>query len=110
VGKSHTEDVIAELEGLGLDPLLRHLARTGAAMKLVPPLASFGRIDVDAAGGKGANLGELIRAGFPVPAGFVVTTAAYKAVAAFQRSWAQRGVLPSSPTARWSPLTAAPGG
>jgi pyruvate,water dikinase len=29
------------------------------------------------AGGKGANLGELVRAGFPVPAGFVVTTAAY---------------------------------
>src|SRR5690606_38200338 len=27
--------------------------------------------------GKGANLGELIGAGFPVPPGFVVTTAAY---------------------------------
>src|ERR687883_135419 len=35
------------------------------------------RGDLDIAGGKGANLGELIRAGFPVPAGFVVTTAAY---------------------------------
>jgi phosphoenolpyruvate synthase/pyruvate phosphate dikinase len=29
------------------------------------------------AGGKGANLGALLRAGFPVPDGFVVTTAAY---------------------------------
>ncbi len=29
------------------------------------------------AGGKGANLGELVRAGFPVPPGFVVTTLAY---------------------------------
>ena len=29
------------------------------------------------AGGKGANLGELVRAGFGVPDGFVVTTAAY---------------------------------
>lgn len=29
-------------------------------------------------GGKGANLGELTRAGFPVPEGFCVTTAAYK--------------------------------
>ena len=33
--------------------------------------------DVDAAGGKGANLGELTRAGFPVPRGFVVTSSAY---------------------------------
>ena len=29
--------------------------------------------DVDAVGGKGANLGELTQAGFPVPPGFVVT-------------------------------------
>lgn len=33
-------------------------------------------------GGKAANLGELIRAGFPVPAGFCITTAAYQQVAA----------------------------
>jgi rifampicin phosphotransferase len=32
-------------------------------------------------GGKAANLGELITAGFPVPPGFVVTTAAYRHVA-----------------------------
>src|SRR5262249_31351635 len=29
-------------------------------------------------GGKGANLGELTRAGFPVPPGFCITTAAYR--------------------------------
>jgi phosphohistidine swiveling domain-containing protein len=44
---------------------------------LVAPLARFGRADLDLAGGKGANLGELSRAGFDVPPGFVITTAAY---------------------------------
>jgi pyruvate, water dikinase len=33
--------------------------------------------DVDSAGGKGANLGELTAAGLPVPAGFVVVAGAY---------------------------------
>ena len=33
-------------------------------------------------GGKAANLGELIGAGFPVPPGFCITTAAYQQVAA----------------------------
>ena len=40
-------------------------------------LLQVGRGDLDRAGGKGASLGELIRAGFPVPPGFVVTTGAY---------------------------------
>lgn len=35
--------------------------------------------DVPLAGGKGANLGELVRGGFPVPRGFVLTTEAYRA-------------------------------
>jgi rifampicin phosphotransferase len=35
--------------------------------------------DIDQAGGKGANLGELTRAGLPVPAGFVILTDAYRA-------------------------------
>ena len=34
--------------------------------------------DASQAGGKGANLGELTQAGFPVPPGFVLTTAAYR--------------------------------
>jgi rifampicin phosphotransferase len=43
----------------------------------IAPLERLGRDDLAWAGGKGANLGELIKAGFPVPKGFVVTTAAY---------------------------------
>src|SRR5690606_1847335 len=43
----------------------------------VVPLTAVGRDDLALAGGKGANLGELIAAGLPVPDGFVVTTAAY---------------------------------
>jgi phosphoenolpyruvate synthase/pyruvate phosphate dikinase len=35
--------------------------------------------DIALAGGKGANMGELSRAGLPVPPGFVLTTAAYDA-------------------------------
>ncbi|MEV0345309.1 PEP/pyruvate-binding domain-containing protein [Nonomuraea sp. NPDC050680] len=50
-------------------------------MKPVAPLKAFGREDLSLAGGKGANLGELIGNGFPVPDGFVVTTAAYGLVA-----------------------------
>lgn len=34
--------------------------------------------DVAKVGGKGANLGEMTQAGFPVPEGFVVTSAAYR--------------------------------
>jgi len=50
-------------------------------MALVSALRTFGRTDLAAAGGKGANLGELVTTGFPVPDGFVVTTEAYVAVA-----------------------------
>ncbi|MEV7632780.1 PEP/pyruvate-binding domain-containing protein [Microbacterium sp. NPDC089318] len=46
-------------------------------MRLVVGLEEVGRDDLATAGGKGANLGELIRAGMPVPGGFVVTTDAY---------------------------------
>ncbi|SDK93143.1 Pyruvate phosphate dikinase, PEP/pyruvate binding domain [Arthrobacter sp. ok362] len=46
--------------------------------RTVAGLADFGARDRAIAGGKGANLGELIRAGFPVPPGFVITTAAYR--------------------------------
>ena len=44
---------------------------------LVRSLDELTAADLPAAGGKGANLGELRRAGFPVPDGFVITTAAY---------------------------------
>ena len=43
------------------------------------PLAEVGQGDLATAGGKGANLGELIRAGVRVPPGFVITTDAHTA-------------------------------
>jgi rifampicin phosphotransferase len=48
-------------------------------MSYVVRFAELGRGDIAVAGGKGANLGELTRAGLPVPPGFVLTTAAYRA-------------------------------
>ncbi len=36
-----------------------------------------GKDDVNTVGGKGANLGEMTRAGIPVPPGFIVTASAY---------------------------------
>ncbi len=45
---------------------------------LVVDLAHLSADDVAAVGGKAANLGELIRAGFDVPPGFCVTTEAYR--------------------------------
>lgn len=33
--------------------------------------------DIPLVGGKGANLGEMTRAGFPIPYGFIITSAAY---------------------------------
>jgi phosphohistidine swiveling domain-containing protein len=52
----------------------------GSPAPLVGSLADFGAVDVALAGGKAANLGELVRARFPVPAGFTITTAAYIAM------------------------------
>jgi len=36
-----------------------------------------GKTDGELVGGKGANLGELTRAGFPVPPGYIITSTAY---------------------------------
>jgi len=43
----------------------------------VLPLTSE-KADLQSAGGKGVNLSQLIRAGFPAPDGFLITTQAYK--------------------------------
>ena len=51
-------------------------------MRYLRQLAEIGRGDIAVAGGKGANLGELVRAGLPVPPGFVLTTDAYRAYVA----------------------------
>ena len=45
---------------------------------LVLPLHSQ-KASLTTVGGKGANLSQLVQAGFPVPAGFLVSTAAYRA-------------------------------
>jgi len=45
---------------------------------VVVPFASIRRTDVPTVGGKGANLGEMIAAGLPVPPGFVLTIEAYQ--------------------------------
>lgn len=47
------------------------------SVRSVVPLSALRRSDVPHAGGKGANLGELIAAGLPVPPGFVITAEAY---------------------------------
>ncbi|MGH3301626.1 MAG: PEP/pyruvate-binding domain-containing protein [Streptosporangiaceae bacterium] len=49
-----------------------------AATGLVCPLRAAGVGDRAVVGGKGASLGELGRAGLPVPPGFVVTAAAFR--------------------------------
>jgi len=48
-------------------------------MRYTIPFSQLNRADIARAGGKGANLGEMTAAGFPVPSGFVLTTAAYDA-------------------------------
>src|SRR5918912_1029727 len=48
---------------------------------LVLSLDAIGASDLERVGGKAANLGELMRAGFPVPDGFVLTTEAYRQAA-----------------------------
>jgi rifampicin phosphotransferase len=52
----------------------------GDRLALVVDLTQLGAGDLDRGGGKAANLGELLRAGFPVPPGFVLTTTAYDRV------------------------------
>jgi phosphohistidine swiveling domain-containing protein len=47
-------------------------------MSFVVGFDQVGSQDVALVGGKGASLSELIRAGLPVPPGFVLTTAAYR--------------------------------
>lgn len=50
---------------------------TFSLMEFIRKLTDLDKDDIALAGGKGANLGELNKAGVPVPPGFVITTAAY---------------------------------
>ncbi|MEK7064123.1 MAG: phosphoenolpyruvate synthase [Patescibacteria group bacterium] len=45
---------------------------------LVLPFSQIDKEDIPLVGGKGANLGEMAGAGFPIPAGFCVTAEAYR--------------------------------
>ncbi len=47
-------------------------------MRYVRWLEEVTKDDIPIAGGKGANMGEMIRIGMPVPSGFIVTTAAFE--------------------------------
>jgi rifampicin phosphotransferase len=49
---------------------------------LITKISAVRRDDLELAGGKGANLGELMQGGFPVPDGFIVSTEAYATVVA----------------------------
>ncbi len=50
-----------------------------APVDAIRALGSLRKTDTATAGGKGANLGELIAGGFPVPPGFVITAQAFLA-------------------------------
>lgn len=52
---------------------------TSIATPVLRSLAEIRVSDADSVGGKGANLGELIAAGLPVPPGFVLSCGAYRA-------------------------------
>ncbi len=56
--------------------------RTIEAQPIILALTEVDASFLPLVGGKGANLGAMIRAGFPVPPGFCVTTAAYTRAAA----------------------------
>ncbi|MCA9630673.1 MAG: phosphoenolpyruvate synthase, partial [Myxococcales bacterium] len=53
------------------------LGRNTQTDRWVRRFSQIGKSDTAVAGGKGANLGELTQAGFPVPPGFVITADAY---------------------------------
>lgn len=77
---------------------------------LVVPLETLDRTALPLVGGKAANLGELIHAGFTVPAGFCVTTAAYaraSAAAGLDASLAELAAVSREETARQIALATA---
>jgi len=48
------------------------------AKPLVAFFKDIDKGDLSSAGGKGANLGEMTQAGFPVPNGFAITVESYE--------------------------------
>jgi phosphohistidine swiveling domain-containing protein len=77
---------------------------------LIVPLGRLDRSLLPTAGGKAAQLGELIRAGFTVPAGFCITTMAYARISAavgLDALLAELSSIPPTDTARQAELAAA---
>src|SRR5262245_7237151 len=70
--------------------------RSGRPQDDVLPFDRLDRAALPVAGGKAANLGEMARAGLPVPPGFCVATAAYARVA--DAAPGLEGVLAALPT------------
>lgn len=52
---------------------------------LILPFSQIEKEDIPLVGGKGANLGEMAGAGFPIPPGFCLTANAYREVIAFNQ-------------------------
>ena len=80
VSRSPIPSPLMELRGEG--SALPGTAGNGSQKPIEGVVRGFDRLtrsDVDFAGGKGANLGELTAAGLPVPGGFVVGAPAYAA-------------------------------
>ncbi len=77
---------------------------SGSEVRLIVDLADLSAGDLAEAGGKAANLGELIRFGFDVPAGFCVTTAAYRR--AVRQTSVAAGSAVDGPAARAAVLAA----
>jgi pyruvate,water dikinase len=76
---------------------------------LVVPLDRLDRTQLPVVGGKAAQLGELIRAGFAVPGGFCVTTIAYAYIstsAGLDALLADLSSVPPDETARQAALAA----
>ena len=73
----------------------------------VVPLSNRRACDPSVAGGKGAGLARLLKAGFPVPSGFVITTAAFRRPIEAARSLVAQS-LPAVPGARPSAVGGAP--
>ena len=71
---------------------------------LVLDLAHLSADQIGAVGGKAANLGELIRAGFDVPPGFCITTEAYRL--AVRGTAVEAGTSTDAPAARAAVLAA----
>lgn len=55
------------------------MSTTYPTLPMICTLRGLDETPVTLLGGKGANLARLVRAGYPVPDGFVITTAAYRA-------------------------------